>query len=464
MRTRMLSLGAVAAIAVLLVSSKPADACSRILWNTNGQAVVSARTMDLFMEDKPRLVYLPRGIARRGAAEDKAARWTSKYASTVVTSLDAASDDGMNEAGLGAHLLYLHGTKYQPADKRPVISNMIWMQYALDNFATVAEALEGLKQVRVVAKMAAGHDWPLHMAREDASGDSAFIEYIKGKMVVHHGKEFTVMTNEPPMAKQLANLKRYKLFEQYGSLSQVLQGKAVLLYMTTTLATTCRVPTCRQPAWRCDLDHRDPYNHHHPGAGGPTAPANIDPLCRTITGSNTIPPGQAPADPTTPNSGPARLGTGTPTHHAPSPCPANSWNHPRHHRPTGRTTDTAMRTASRSTPPQPPSTTGRDFAPTGATPNSADLPRHPRTESPGHHRPKPRPTSPGHHHRTPPHPRRRRGHRRSRQNQRHGHPPLGEAADPPTPGVGASTPTNRRSDRLTDGALASERTRPATDA
>jgi len=24
--------------------------------------------------------------------------------------------------------------------------------------------------------------------------------------------------------------------------------------ITTTLATTCRFPSCRQPAWRCDLD------------------------------------------------------------------------------------------------------------------------------------------------------------------------------------------------------------------
>ncbi|MDR3436115.1 linear amide C-N hydrolase, partial [Telmatospirillum sp.] len=33
-----------------------------------------------------------------------------------------------------------------------------------------------------------------------------------GKLVVHHGKDVTVMTNEPPMDEQLANLKRYKLF------------------------------------------------------------------------------------------------------------------------------------------------------------------------------------------------------------------------------------------------------------
>ena len=50
--------------------------------------------------------------------------------------------------------------------------------------------------------------------------------------------------------------------------------------IATTLATTCRFPSCRQPAWRCDLDHRDPFDHHDPGAGGTTDPANIDPLCR----------------------------------------------------------------------------------------------------------------------------------------------------------------------------------------
>ncbi len=50
--------------------------------------------------------------------------------------------------------------------------------------------------------------------------------------------------------------------------------------ITTTLATTCRFPSCRQPAWRCDLDHRDPFDHHDPDDGGATAPANLDPLCR----------------------------------------------------------------------------------------------------------------------------------------------------------------------------------------
>jgi hypothetical protein len=38
---------------------------------------------------------------------------------------------------------------------------------------------------------------------------------------------------------------------------------------------TCRFPTCRQPAWRCDCDHSKPYDK-----GGPTCCCNLGALCR----------------------------------------------------------------------------------------------------------------------------------------------------------------------------------------
>lgn len=204
--------GFIAAAATTLGWASGAEACSLVLWNTNGQAVVVGRTWDLYVDEKPRLVYLPRGIARRGDDGGDPVRWTSKYASAVLTAFDAGSGDGMNEAGLGAHLLYLHGTEYEAPDERPGLSNLLWAQYVLDNYATVAEALEGLKKVRVVSKEALGREWPVHLAIEDASGDSAVIEFVKGRTVVHHGKDVTVMTNEPDLDTQLANLKRYRLF------------------------------------------------------------------------------------------------------------------------------------------------------------------------------------------------------------------------------------------------------------
>jgi len=38
----------------------------------------------------------------------------------------------------------------------------------------------------------------------DPSGDSAVFEYLKGKLVIHHGRQFQVMTNSPPYDQQLA--------------------------------------------------------------------------------------------------------------------------------------------------------------------------------------------------------------------------------------------------------------------
>ncbi|GAA2016025.1 hypothetical protein GCM10009818_31040 [Nakamurella flavida] len=48
----------------------------------------------------------------------------------------------------------------------------------------------------------------------------------------------------------------------------------------TALADSCRFPSCRQPVWRCDIDHRNRYDHRTPGAGGQTTTSNLDPLCR----------------------------------------------------------------------------------------------------------------------------------------------------------------------------------------
>jgi choloylglycine hydrolase len=43
---------------------------------------------------------------------------------------------------------------------------------------------------------------------EDATGDSAVIEYIDGQPVVHHGKDYRVVTNDPTYDQQLALLKK----------------------------------------------------------------------------------------------------------------------------------------------------------------------------------------------------------------------------------------------------------------
>jgi hypothetical protein len=49
---------------------------------------------------------------------------------------------------------------------------------------------------------------------------------------------------------------------------------------TRTAETFCTYPGCRVQSWRCDLDHRQPYDHDNPSAGGPTCTCNLHPVCR----------------------------------------------------------------------------------------------------------------------------------------------------------------------------------------
>jgi hypothetical protein len=58
------------------------------------------------------------------------------------------------------------------------------------------------------------------------------------------------------------------------------------------LQNVCQFPSCRQPVWRCEMDHRDRFDHDNPKLGGKTAPENIGPFVNVITLSNTIPTGE----------------------------------------------------------------------------------------------------------------------------------------------------------------------------
>ncbi len=206
------ALGLAGVIAGCLLAGNDASACTRYLCNTAGQPVVVARSMDLFMSDKAGMAVFPRGMARTSLSGPSPISWTSRYGSAAITALGTATTDGVNEKGLAANSLYLGKTEYQPPDGRPSLDVGLWAQYVLDNFSTVQEALDGLEKVRIAGLSLGGQTWPVHLAVEDASGDSAVIEYVKGKLKIHHGREFTLMTNEPELDVQLANLRRYKPF------------------------------------------------------------------------------------------------------------------------------------------------------------------------------------------------------------------------------------------------------------
>jgi len=197
-----LALSAAAAVA-------PAAACTRVVYLGDHQDVITARSMDWKSDIATHLWVLPRGIARTGQAGGHSIRWTARYGSVVASAYDVATTDGLNEAGLSANLLWLVESGYPAArGRKPGLAISLWAQYMLDNFATVAEAVAALQRepYALVTDRVPGETRlaTLHLSLSDASGDSAIIEYIDGKQVIHHDRAYQVMTNSPVFEQQLA--------------------------------------------------------------------------------------------------------------------------------------------------------------------------------------------------------------------------------------------------------------------
>lgn len=196
-----------------------AEACTRVLFTGPDDVVITARSMDWAEDMHSDLWIFPQGIKRDGAAGPNSVTWTSKYGSVIVAGYNAGSADGINEKGLVANMLYLAESDYgHPTENKPLLSISAWAQYALDNYGTVAEAVEALSKepFHIIAPVLPnGYPAQLHLSLSDASGDSAIFEYVGGKLQIHHGKQFTVMTNSPIFDKQLA-LNAY--WEEIGGL------------------------------------------------------------------------------------------------------------------------------------------------------------------------------------------------------------------------------------------------------
>ena len=198
----------VAAAAALLPVAMPAHACTRCLHVFADGAVIVGRSMDWVEDPGSEIWVFPRGMSRQGNAGPRSFEWMSKHGSVGVSFYGVATACGMNEQGLVANLLYLAESDYgTPAAARPSLSIGGWAQYVLDSFATVDEAVAALEKepfTIVAPVLPNGEPGVGHLAISDPSGDSAIFEYIGGRLKIHHGRDYTVMTNSPPFDDQLA--------------------------------------------------------------------------------------------------------------------------------------------------------------------------------------------------------------------------------------------------------------------
>lgn len=131
-----------------------------------------------------------RGVSKTSQAAQPAS-WTSRNGSITFNQFgrDNATG-GMNEKGLVVELMWLDGTRYPSADARAEVGTLEWIQYQLDTASTVDEVIASDGKLRIANTSA-----PIHYLIADASGATAAIEFLNGKMVVHRGAN--VLANDP---------------------------------------------------------------------------------------------------------------------------------------------------------------------------------------------------------------------------------------------------------------------------
>ncbi len=209
---------------VVMILARIVTACTRIFWNTNPDLKIVGRNEDFVTASHPTLVATPKGVQRWGTADSekkpRAIDWTVKYGSIAVFANNRFPNDGMNEAGLTARTLYyVDGDPNQtiaPDDKKKELDEDRWVSFVLDNFATVADAVEAIRNdvyiVSIQGEKGSGYSYatPKHLAMADATGDSAIVEITGGKLTIFHGEEYRILTNPPSYQEELENAAKYK--------------------------------------------------------------------------------------------------------------------------------------------------------------------------------------------------------------------------------------------------------------
>jgi choloylglycine hydrolase len=198
-------------------SYSPTTACTGIRIKTTDGSVIAARTLEFAVDLGSNVIAIARGTESVGTGlDDKPGlRWASKYACLGANGFNLpAIVDGLNEKGLAAAIFYFPGyAKYQEikdADADNTIAPWEVPVYLLGNCATVDEAVQAIRKVRVgaVIQKNMGMTPPCHYILHDATGHSAVLEYIAGALIVHDNP-LGVITNAPAFDWHVTNLRNY---------------------------------------------------------------------------------------------------------------------------------------------------------------------------------------------------------------------------------------------------------------
>lgn len=202
-------------------------ACSELILDSDPTIVVSARTMDFAVDIKAEFVVVPRGNPWNSNAPSgqRGVSWTNKYGfiginNRIKNSSDLLKllkfEDGLNEKGLSAALLWFQGfADYPvPTDPATALSIQDLASWILGNFETTDEVKQGLGSVTVWGEPSediGNIPPPFHLTVHDAKQNTIVVEWTNKEMKIYSQNEVVgVFTNSPSYDQHVANLENYK--------------------------------------------------------------------------------------------------------------------------------------------------------------------------------------------------------------------------------------------------------------
>jgi penicillin V acylase-like amidase (Ntn superfamily) len=169
-----------AMLAVAVAFASPAAACTTFCVR-GSDGMVFGRNYDYPFGDGLVLVN-PRSVAKTSLIEHNPARWVSRYGNVTFNQYGKDSPmGGINEKGLVVEVMQLDESRFPAVDSRPAMGSLEWIQRLLDTSASVEEALQAAKKVRI------GFQGSVHFLLADRGGDSATVEFLNGRMVIRRG-------------------------------------------------------------------------------------------------------------------------------------------------------------------------------------------------------------------------------------------------------------------------------------
>jgi|GEM_PF-1745777 len=163
------------------IFSQSSTNCS-IISLMSGDTVVLGRNHDVTIPNGL-LVFNPRNIHKEGFEfpDEDIPRWTSKYSSITLNVFGVGfAICGMNEKGLSMGHVGFADAKYPSAKGTPVIDQIHFITYMLDNFTNTHEVVSAVNEISISEESITRE----HYYVCDAIGRTAILEPIEGEWVI----------------------------------------------------------------------------------------------------------------------------------------------------------------------------------------------------------------------------------------------------------------------------------------